>query len=946
MPDASFYLKTEFSFLPKALIVDEAGGFSSLLVDELLGHGCFVNYFGEEKKENFYYLADKQNFSFLRSLDEREIGEKMDYLFYFPKQAPYCLKDILDIAEKTSAKVLLSAPFSSLENEKIISLASERKSNSRIVFFDCLFGPRIKTGLLGEIFTAATSKTEILIDSSLEKVIYPLPARRFVKELLRVVFSPETDGKKYFLCGEEITLFSFTSLLKKILPEVNFVFSGSKVEESPAKKELEKIEITFSLEGEIQETVDWFKREILFPQEKLTFSAPLEQTPKEPQIQETQETVFAEEETLKEEKKLDFLFSEEKKAKEKQKTRFLRKILLGTFSFLGLFFLFFLLPIGLSLGTGLLGIKKIAQLKKEVEKGNLSSAINQVELSAKLLGFSQKIVYITAPFYSLLGAGKQVETMGEVFNFSENLTNALRFGLLAVEGTIKLSGSFWGGEDVRWTEELGPIKTNLSLAYEQASLAQLLLTKVEPGFNFLRQRDYFEKLKSTLPQTRQIFLKWEKLVSVFPKLVGTGEKRTYLVLFQNNMEIRPTGGFIGSYGIVRLENGKLIDFEVFDVYQADGQLKGHVEPPTKLKEYLGEATWYLRDSNWDPDFPTSARRAQWFLDKETQVSVDGTIAVNLEVAKKVLSAIGEIELSDYQEKVNQENLFSKAEYYSELGTFPGSTQKKDFLGSLAKEIIERIKQAKTTETLAVAGALLSSLEEREMMLYVDDPEVESTLAILDWDGSIRSYQPTAETDSIFTDYLFFNEANLGINKVNFFVQREIDQQIVVNNQGKVEEKLTLTYENQSPSENWPAGHYKNYLRIYLKKGTILTSVFVSDPVNPGLWLPFDGKFLDSSEEHGKSVYGFLFDVPIKSKMKIEINYELPDSLNLSGKLTSYLLLVQKQSGTFPSSYSLSVSYPGNFVPLRVIPSAVVSSQKLLISEKFNKNLIFQIDLVH
>ncbi|MGB9637538.1 MAG: DUF4012 domain-containing protein, partial [Microgenomates group bacterium] len=494
-------------------------------------------------------------------------------------------------------------------------------------------------------------------------------------------------------------------------------------------------------------------------------------------------------------------------------------------------------------------------------------------------------------------------------------------------------------KDINWDEKTKGLNASLSAAYEQASLIQASLGKLEPAFKFFKQTAVFEKIKEDLPRSREILLKSKSFFGILPPILGVEGMKTYLVLFQNNTELRPTGGFIGSYGVVRLEKGKMVDFEVFDVYQADGQLKGHVEPPEDLKNYLGEAAWYLRDSNWDPDFPVSAQRAQWFLDKETQVNADGTIALNLEAIKKLLSALGEVEVSDYQEKVSANNLFQKAEYYSELGTFPGSTQKKDFLGSLAGEIFNRMKQANTKELLNLAGAIFSSLEEKDIMLYFNDPKIEKVIADLQWEGSIRSYQSSLKGDSVFTDYLFINEANVGINKANYYVQRKIDQQIMIDNLGKVKEKLTITYENLSPSDNWPSGRYKNYLRLYFKKGTKLSSVFIEDIKNPGLWEPFDPQQIRTAEEHNKTVYGLVFEIPIKAKRRLEINYELPETLVLSTKITSYLLMVQKQSGAFPSNYDLTVVYPSSFIPLRVIPSAVVGNQQLLISSKLVKDLI-------
>ena len=98
----------------------------------------------------------------------------------------------------------------------------------------------------------------------------------------------------------------------------------------------------------------------------------------------------------------------------------------------------------------------------------------------------------------------------------------------------------------------------------------------------------------------------------------------------------------------------------------------------------------MRDSNWDPDFPVSARRAEWFLDKELNRQVDGTIGINLYVIKDLLETTGEIEIADYQETISADNLFHRAEYFSELNYFDGSTQKKDFLSSLINALYFKI----------------------------------------------------------------------------------------------------------------------------------------------------------------------------------------------------------------------------------------------------------------
>jgi len=105
--------------------------------------------------------------------------------------------------------------------------------------------------------------------------------------------------------------------------------------------------------------------------------------------------------------------------------------------------------------------------------------------------------------------------------------------------------------------------------------------------------------------------------------------------------------FIGSFAILSFKKGALSNLEVYDVYTADGQLKGYVEPPWQLKTYLDQPTWYLRDSNWDPDFSVSAQRAEWFLDKSLGIRVDGVVGIDLSLVKNLVGVLGSLYVADY-----------------------------------------------------------------------------------------------------------------------------------------------------------------------------------------------------------------------------------------------------------------------------------------------------------
>jgi hypothetical protein len=983
MPDNSYNLETEVNYFSSVLIVDERGEISSHLIDSLLSQGCLVHYQGVETQENLDYLEGKKNFNYLGKFSEIENLSQVDYVFYFSAESQLITKDNLFwLTKKHGCKILICLSLDSSQKETFLGLAKDKELNLRLAFYDCIFGPRIKNDLLGSLFTKGLRGSGAVLSVNPSQLIYPVFGESFAGELSRLIFLPETRGKSYFIRSSETRLQDFVDQVKIVCPGTRVSFINNETVDKKISS-LETVQVKESLEEKVSETVEWFVRHV--PQDPVIVEKVEEkiETPKN-EFTQSQITNKTREEikplvNLAVEDRLDFLFETEKKKEETQGTKQERqatdkgpevhkgpitnkapiahkeplvprrkttrgRFVFGLFTFIFLLFVFFCAPFVLVGGAGILGIRQLAQLKDQIEEGNLSSAITTSNSAKTTLDFSQRILSLTNPFYSLIGLQDQTQTVSEAFRFAQNLNDAATFSLLAAKDMVALGAGFINGESLDWEEAISSIKSNLSFSYQQASLAQSALDSTKPGFELLGQAEQYEKLKKALPEAREVLLKSQNFIGVLPKILGFSERKVYLVLFQNNMELRPTGGFIGSYGLINLEGGKLTGFEVFDVYQADGQLKGHVEPPAKLKQYLGEATWYLRDSNWDPDFTISAPRAQWFLDKEMQLKVDGTIGVTLEVAKSILSAIGEVEVPEYSEKINKNNLFQKAEYYSELGTFPGSTQKKDFLGSLAKAIFERIKHAEAKEMVDVGGAFFNSLESREMMLYFNDPECQVAIARLGWEGSIRDFSPQSDKTHVFADYLYLNEANVGVNKANFFVTRKVDHQIKLDEKGKAEEKVLITYDNQSPSESWPAGRYKTYLRLYLPKGARLTSSLITDPKNPSLWLPFDMKYFNNTEEHGKNVFGYLIEVPIKSKRQIEIKYENLQTVNPSQKINSYLLFIQKQPGAYPSDYTLTFSYPQNLVPVRVIPSAVVGNGNLLVTSKLDKDRIFQIDL--
>jgi len=570
---------------------------------------------------------------------------------------------------------------------------------------------------------------------------------------------------------------------------------------------------------------------------------------------------------------------------------------------------------------------RIKQIQRSVQAFDLVRMRGQAKSLEKSLGRDINFLEVSN---SLLG------TLGFQEEFSK-IQNLLLFGKITSESLYELAEVSLGGEkilkkvlsgeEISLKEDLSEISLGIDKVYEKTSYAQGLLDEFSGKEPLVGP--YFLKAAKSLPNFRKNLIIAREVIDIIPQALGTKERKTYLVLFQNNMEIRPTGGFIGSFGLLTFERGRLLDFEIQDVYFADGQLKGHVEPPAKLREFLGTAGWYLRDSNWDPDFPASAERAAWFLDKEIGRTIVGVIGINLTVAQRILESVGEIELPDYPEKISAKNFFERAEYFSEAGFFPGSTGKQNFLGQVGRVLFEKIKNSDEKTSFLIARAFLASLEEKDMTIFLKDPLEASVLAKFNWDGGIKNVKCQISNVKCLTDYLFLVEANVGVNKSNYFLKRSLEQTVKIGQDGKVSERLIINYENQSPSEIFPAGRYKNYLRIYVPKGSTLGECKIDS----------EECKIDLTEEHQRTVFGFLVEVPVGEKQKVEISWGLP---NLFEK-GEYVLLFQKQSGSARDNLSLSISYPKNLTLMETQPSALTGTGIIIYNTNLSRDLVFRLN---
>jgi len=533
----------------------------------------------------------------------------------------------------------------------------------------------------------------------------------------------------------------------------------------------------------------------------------------------------------------------------------------------------------------------------------------------------------TSPaFFQISQAGKKA---------SRSVLISSRLGWRA----LAISRGVFQGSDIDLSQE----KNDIAMQIEQLSWQLGLLEADLSGqWSFIpgRWANLPKKYQEKVSQMRLGLEKTLEIIDSLDWILADGEQRQFLVLLQNNTELRPTGGFIGSFALLNFSDGQLISFDVKDVYSADGQLKGHVEPPAPIKEILGEESWYLRDSNWNPDFPKSAQNAEWFIEKEMGIKPDGVIAFNLTAAQNIVGSLGEIYLTDFDEKINKENLFERAEFYSETNFFPGSTQKASFLSVLGKQLFETIRTASPAEYLGIASAVFNSLEQKEILIWTNNQNLNSGLLANNWDGRIKNI--AAAEEGVFSDYIFPVEANLGVNKTNYFLRRSIEEMIDIKPEGRIDHILKINYENTAQSSNWPGGDYKNYLRIYLPALTELGDVYIYDPLVAGdTKRPFSEDQIGQVNDEGKEIVSFLVKVPVSSRRTVEVHFS--QNVEIGNGNWKYLRYFQKQSGFGSTPLTILVSYPDGWQPLQVNPEAASEQGSLLFSRQLDSDIPFGIE---
>ncbi|MBN2884899.1 DUF4012 domain-containing protein [Patescibacteria group bacterium] len=555
---------------------------------------------------------------------------------------------------------------------------------------------------------------------------------------------------------------------------------------------------------------------------------------------------------------------------------------------------------------------------------------------------------------------------------------------LSAAGDVMLGDN----QEKSWGKLIDSFVDHGDLALDSAILLQDQLNDISPEslpveyraqfISFCKQTDLTVKsLSSLLSSAKEI-----------KNFLGVSQDKRYLLVFQNNTEMRGAGGFFGSYALVDIRDGRIKKLEVpaGGSYDTEAGMRSFIKAPQALQ--LVTPRWYFWDSNWWPDWPTSAQALMWFYEKSDGPTVDGVISFTPDVLASLLEITGPIDLQqDYdmtvdannfweliQTTVEKDNLVNKyPELMASVADSPDNQPKK-IIGDLMAIIVEKLPEVLSGDNLpALLMALENNLSAKNILLYFNDPELQSKISRYHLDGKMLDTK---------YDYLMVSHTNIAGQKSDRKMEEKIKHSIEIMDDGSIIDNLTI-YRTHTGLKNEILSGVRNvdWLRVYVPYGSLLLSAdgfsqpdasYFERPEDDWQDYPYlletEGRArtdLNSGTkiytEANKTVFAnWVMTDPGETSL-IHLRYRLPFKLNKSQVVREnsllvnidsllgnnsyermpFSLLVQKQPGLNNTLIDLSLSMPLSWHTVWLYPQATTWNRQLFLNEDFVQAVLIE-----
>jgi hypothetical protein len=495
------------------------------------------------------------------------------------------------------------------------------------------------------------------------------------------------------------------------------------------------------------------------------------------------------------------------------------------------------------------------------------------------LAAAQKAIYAVEPYADVLGLNGQTPTEAG----SGTAENRIKLILDTLDKAMP---------------ELDAITSNIQTAV--TALQQIDANRYPEQLGGQPVRSLILQAQNLSQSALSAVTEFRPVIEQIPVMAGgRGERLKYLVLFQNDNELRPTGGFLTAFSTIYIEDGKVTPETSDDIYALDAKYRSRLPIPEALGRYLTtEKYWNLRDMNISPDFKVSMEQFLPNYMKVGDKNIDGIITVDTEVLKQLLEVLGPVQVPGYgtfSAEIDKRCDCPQVVYaLSEIITRPTNyirEDRKGILGPFMRAVLSKAYDAPSDKNGPLFQAMIEAIQGRHIQVYYIDESLQKAAEAINVAG--RMTPPTKGED-----FFAVVNANLGGAKSNLFTTYEMLQQVEAPTEGKIKKTVEITYKNNRRADNCnlEAGllclnsTLRDWTRIYVPAGSELVEA---------TGFTKDAKVYD---ELGFTVFDGFFILEPNGVAKIRLTYSVPYAL------PDYQLKLWKQGGI--TDYPLTMEVTG------------------------------------
>lgn len=441
-----------------------------------------------------------------------------------------------------------------------------------------------------------------------------------------------------------------------------------------------------------------------------------------------------------------------------------------------------------------------------------------------------------------------------------------------------------------------------ALSEIDAALSELQLVSVEQLPQQIK--DVVVPLKEQIPSLQQDVRLLQGLFGVLAQIAGATSAKTYLITLQNPNELRPTGGFMGQFAILKIQHGVVEKLAIKSIYDADGQVRTKTEAPEGL-DVISE-NFSLRDANWSPDFASSANVLLDFFQETGDPRFDGVVALTPALVTQILAVTGPITVADLETPITEDNFIDEAQY--EVAE-KNLEREKSFFPNFSQSLFERLFALESPAWPQVLQAVTAGVMHKDLQVYfVDQAHQQFSQNVA---GAGQLPQGPGDRLSVVA-------ANIGGGKTDSFIKESRELNIILG-EDTVRHELTIT-RSDTRDVQFKDRDNRHYLRFYVPEGAHLVSAEGFDrdykellaypcsdcktsEASPAQWEADSNTRI--TQELGSTVFANWLTLKAGEEKRIRVVYDVPRNQMLSsnGALTISLWR-QPGSSDIPTDISI------------------------------------------